>query len=101
MRLQQSQGGILLRLLSDQLLIAVHPRHARRHARAMSFVQIADNRDYPKVNGHAAVALYLDFAIAKTRCAAIWRRFVGEPQPEAVTQPQPISLYDRRHTSRD
>ncbi len=88
------RGGV------DQLLIAVHPRHARMYARAMAFVQIGESRDYPEVNGHPAVALCLDFAVAKTRRAAIWRRFVGEPLPEDVTQPQPISLCDRRYFAR-
>ena len=39
----------------QQLLIAVHPRHARMYCRAMGFNQVGDYRDYPAVKGNPAV----------------------------------------------
>jgi len=79
----------------DQLLIAVHPRHARMYCRAMAFEQIGGHREYPDVNGNPAVALCLDFEAVKRDRPAIWQRFVGEPLPLEVTTPQPLSEVDR------
>jgi hypothetical protein len=81
----------------DQLLIAVHPRHARMYCRAMAFAQVGGNKPYPSVNGNPAVALCLDFHFVKTRRPAIWARFVGESLPESVLQSCPLSGEDRAH----
>jgi hypothetical protein len=79
----------------DQLLIAVHPRHARIYRRAMAFEQIADDRDYPSVNGNPAVLLSLDLARAKITVPATWSAIVGAGLPEAVVRPRPICEVDR------
>jgi hypothetical protein len=81
----------------DQLLIAVHPRHARMYCRAMGFARFGDNRQYPAVNDNPAVPLCLDFAVAQKRQPAIWRRYVEPPLPPEVLQSRPISLQDCRH----
>jgi hypothetical protein len=81
----------------DQLLIAVHPRHARIYCRAMAFSRIGENREYPSVNGNPAVPLCLDLEFVKKRRSAIWQRFAGEPLPKQVLQRQPISEADRRY----
>jgi len=83
----------------QQLLIAVHPRHARMYCRAMGFTQIGDDRGYPAVNGHPAVALCLDFEYIKTERPAVWERFVGRPLPEEVLRAQPLSAADCRYFS--
>jgi hypothetical protein len=81
----------------DQLLIAVHPRHARMYCRAMAFKQVGDTRDYDAVNGNPAVLLCLDLAYGKTQCTDRWARFAGEPLPEFVVTPQPICEFDRAY----
>jgi hypothetical protein len=79
----------------QQLLIAVHPRHARMYCRAMGFAQIGDDCDYPAVNGNPAVALCLDFAQVQRQRPDIWERFVGAPLPTWCLEAQPISREDR------
>lgn len=44
----------------DQLLVAVHPRHARFYQRFMDFEPIGPERSYPSVQNHPAIALSLD-----------------------------------------
>lgn len=83
----------------DQLLIAVHPRHARMYARAMAFQQFGDLRDYPLVNGNAAVALSLDLEHVRTQQTDIWERFVGASLPDSVIRRRPISEENRKHFS--
>jgi hypothetical protein len=81
----------------DQLLIAVHPRHARMYCRAMAFKQVGETRDYDAVNGNPAVLLCLDIAEVKANRAELWQRFAGEPLPNAIVEPQPINDFDRWH----
>lgn len=45
----------------DQLLVAVHPRHARFYQRYLAFEMIGGERAYPEVRDNPAVALCLDF----------------------------------------
>ncbi|MFC2176272.1 long-chain N-acyl amino acid synthase [Bacteroidota bacterium] len=44
----------------DQLLVAVHPRHARFYQRFMDFQRIGPERSYPSVQNRPAIALSLD-----------------------------------------
>lgn len=44
----------------DQLLVAVHPRHARFYRRFMEFEPIGEERCYPSVRNRPAIALCLD-----------------------------------------
>jgi hypothetical protein len=44
----------------DQLLVAVHPRHARFYQRFMDFEPIGPERSYPSVQNRPAIALSLD-----------------------------------------
>lgn len=80
----------------DQLLIAVHPRHARMYRRAMAFAQIGDERQYPCVLGNSAVPLCLDIEFVKRHRAEIWERFAGEPLPGSVLKSQPMTDPERR-----
>lgn len=84
----------------DQLLIAVHPRHARMYCRAMAFKQVGETRDYDAVNGNPAVLLCLDIAEVKALRAEVWQRFAGDPLPEAVVQTTPINDLDRWYFER-
>lgn len=81
----------------DQLLIAVHPRHARMYCRIMAFKQVGETRDYEAVKGNPAVLLCLDLAETKAHNPEAWARFVGEPLPEEIIEPQPINAFDRWH----
>lgn len=44
----------------DQLLVAVHPRHARFYQRFMDFRPIGGEKSYPSVQNRPAIALELD-----------------------------------------
>ena len=44
----------------DEVLVAVHPRHVRFYTQYLAFDQIGDERPYPLVRNHPAVALSLD-----------------------------------------
>ncbi|MCA9236848.1 MAG: hypothetical protein KDA44_15335 [Planctomycetales bacterium] len=81
----------------DQLLIAVHPRHARFYRQAMGFQQIAGHRRYQAVNGNPALALSLDLKSVRTQQPRIWQRFVGAPLPAEVLQSCPVTESDRRY----
>lgn len=81
----------------DQLLIAVHPRHARMYCRAMAFQRIGETREYPLVNGNAAVALTLDLEWVRTEQPMIWERFAGSPLPAEVIRRRPMCEADRKH----
>lgn len=84
----------------DQLLIAVHPRHARMYCRAMAFRQVGDNRGYPAVKDNPAVLLCLDLEEGKTTHPERWARFVGDPLPGEVTASRPMCELDRWYFER-
>lgn len=44
----------------DELVIAVHPRHAKFYRRMLAFEVFGELREYPSVKDHPAVALNLD-----------------------------------------
>lgn len=79
----------------DELLTAVHPRHASLYRRYMAFVPIGGHREYPTVRGNPAVALSLNFANAAVDSPKSWQEFFGEPLPSAVLCSCPISSADR------
>lgn len=81
----------------DQLLIAVHPRHARMYQRAMAFESFGANRSYPTVNDNPAVALCLPLHAARHLEVEKWRRFVGDPLPTSIIEQQPIDAADQRY----
>lgn len=81
----------------DQLLIAVHPRHARMYCRAMAFRQVGEERDYDAVNGNPAVLLCLDRHYVKNERPEVWARFCGDPLPREITERRPIGAADRRY----
>jgi hypothetical protein len=84
----------------DQLLVAVHPRHARMYRRAMGFKQVGDDRDYPAVNGNPAVMLSLDLAAAKAEYALAWKAFVGDRLAEDVVASRPMCEVERHYFAR-
>lgn len=79
----------------DQLLIAVHPRHAALYTRYMAFQRIGERRDYSAVNGNPAVPLCLDFNEIRVKRPPCWDRFFGEKIATEFLQTNPISDADR------
>ena len=81
----------------DELLIAVHPRHAKLYCRAMGFERIGCNRDYPAVGGNPAVALSMNLDLVREKRPKIWKRFVGEPLPIETLVHHPLPEGDREY----
>jgi len=79
----------------DQLLIAVHPRHAALYMRYMAFKRIGQRRDYSTVNGNPAVPLCLDLNEIRANRPPSWEKFFGEKIPREFLESQPISAIDR------
>lgn len=81
----------------DQLLVAVHPRHAAIYRRYMAFRQIGQLRDYATVCGNPAVAMCLDLNEIMINHPPQWKRFFGQPIPPSVLRAQPIAARDRSY----
>jgi len=81
----------------DQLLIAVHPRHARIYQRCMGYKKIGDAVDYATVEGNLAVPLCLDLVGIQLSSQEIWNKFFGERWPLSALESQPIDCGDRRY----
>jgi len=81
----------------DQLLIAVHPRHAALYMRYMAFKRIGERRDYLAVNGNPAVPLCLDLNEIQVNRPPCWERFFGKKIPDPFLQPAPITTADRAY----
>jgi hypothetical protein len=75
----------------EQLLVAVHPRHARFYRRLLAFEPIGDERIYPTVCDHPAVALCLDFERIDRERPPTYDRFFGAEIPSHLLEPAPMS----------
>ncbi|MFZ5831617.1 MAG: N-acyl amino acid synthase FeeM domain-containing protein [Planctomycetota bacterium] len=75
----------------DELLVAVHPKHARFYQRCMEFRPIGEERSYPTVCNNPAIALSLDFHRVERERPPQYNTFFGNPLPPEVLEPQPIS----------
>jgi len=70
----------------DELLVAVHPSHARFYRRYLNFEPISDERAYPLVCHNPALALSLNFAR------------IDEHRPDCydhMTEPLPPTAFER------
>ena len=74
----------------DELLVAVHPKHARFYRRFMDFETIGEETAYPAVRNRPAVALRLDFARIDRERPESYDTFFGQPLPDEQLRPQPI-----------
>ncbi len=74
----------------DQLLIAVHPRHARFYRRFLAFDVIAEERTHGKVCGKPAVALSADLVHLSVNHPRVHQWMFGEPFPTAVLEYSPL-----------
>ncbi len=79
----------------DQLLIAVHPRHARFYQRFMAFEPIGAELAYPSVRGNPAVPLCLDFQRVDRERPKNYDRFFARVFPDAQLQPSEIPVEDQ------
>ena len=74
-----------------QLLVAVHPRHAKFYRRFMDFRTIGEERTYPSVRNHPAVALELDLVRLHRERSEAYHTLFAPVIPYYLLQPQPIS----------
>ena len=72
----------------DQLLIAVHPRHARFYHRFLGFDVIAEERTYGKVCGKPAVAMACDLSTAAVNHPRAYQWMFGTPFSNAELEYQ-------------
>ncbi|MHC4176813.1 MAG: N-acyl amino acid synthase FeeM domain-containing protein [Planctomycetota bacterium] len=81
----------------DELLVAVHPKHARFYQRFMEFKVIGEETAYPAVRNHPAIALCLNFARIDRERPENYDTFFGEPLPDEQLRPRPISKAQGDH----
>lgn len=81
----------------DQLMVAVHPRHARFYRRLLNFKPIGEQRDYPTVRNRPAVALCLDLVRLPQDNREAYDTLFFELLPEEQLVPQPISPADSEY----
>jgi hypothetical protein len=80
-----------------ELLVAVHPKHARFYCRLMAFEPIGQTRAYPTVRNHPAVALCLNFDRVDRERPKSFDTFFGQWLPEEQLQARPITPADRAY----
>ncbi len=95
MRLMSLMAQCALARGVNQLLIAVHPRHARFYQRFTAFQPIGGLRQYHAVCDRPAVALALDLDRAPIEHPDLYRRFFGLPFPESSLAYRPMPEYLR------
>lgn len=80
------------------LLISVHPRHARFYSRYFGFRPISDRvASCPHVQDHPAVGLNLDFELFDLEKPKCWHDFFGEWEPREQLQPCRIPAAEREY----
>jgi N-acyl amino acid synthase FeeM len=79
----------------QQVLIAVHPRHARIYQRFFKLEPVGEVREYPQVRNHPAVALCLDFAKLEKTNLQVYRNLFCQPIPPGALNPSPMSTDER------
>lgn len=79
------------------LLAAVHPRHARFYQQILSFQMLADERTYPQMRNHPAVALALDFEQLSRERPPNYELFFGRPLPSEQLARRPMPAEDAEY----
>lgn len=74
-----------------QILIAVHPRHAKYYHRMAGFQPIGQPKPYPAVRGHLAVPLVLHLPTLKKVCPTADRRYFEMNFSSAALHDHPTS----------
>jgi len=75
----------------DQLMIAVHPRHARFYQRFCAFKPFGKERAYNSVCNHPAVAMAVDLTRVHIDDPRAHRRFFGKPFTQEALRHRPIA----------
>jgi hypothetical protein len=78
----------------DAVVAAVHPKHARLYRRYFDFRIIGEQKDYPAVRNHPALALWAEFARLDRERPASYLALLAEPLGDEQLRPQPISPAD-------
>lgn len=75
----------------QNLLISVHPRHAKFYARYFGFRPLSDRvAECPHVKDRPAVALNLDFDLFDIEQPSSWHKIFGAWEPKERLRPAPI-----------
>lgn len=74
----------------DQVLIAVHPRHAKFYEGYLGFRQCGEKKNYATVCDHPAVALMLDFHALPGRNPRVYHRIFGKVFPATAMRYRPV-----------
>jgi len=78
-----------------QLVVAVHPRHARFYQRFLRFERIGDEKSYPHVCDRPAVALLLDFERLESHWPKVFDLLFGAELTPEELEPRPMSPSER------
>ena len=81
----------------DQLLVAVHPRHARFYQRFMDFEPIGPERSYPSVQNRPAIALSLDLVRLHQDGGKAHETLFMPPIPEEQLAPAQFTLSENEY----
>ncbi len=81
----------------DELLVAVHPRHARFYRRFMAFVPFGGLRAYPTVRNRPAIALCLNFDRVDRERPKSFDTFFGQWLPDEQVEAHPIPPEDAEY----
>ncbi|MBN1911252.1 MAG: long-chain N-acyl amino acid synthase [Pirellulales bacterium] len=74
----------------DELLIAVHPRHAKFYERCAAFQIIGEQKEYHSVCDNPAVALALDLHRSAVTHPKLYQKFFGTFYPDEVLRHRPL-----------
>jgi hypothetical protein len=90
MTLMQILGQHADRFGIDQLVVAVHPRHARYYRRTMGFQQFGDEVCYESLHDAPAVGISLDFEQIKSERPPAYDMIFGSKLPLEQIMPRPM-----------
>ncbi len=84
----------------DQVLVAVHPKHARFYTRHFGFELAGGLTNYALANNRPAVALCFNFHRNHRETSAYFNHFFADPIPLEQLQPRAMSPADVEHFGR-
>ena len=90
MKLMRILGQHAERFGIDQLVVAVHPRHARYYQRTMGFQQFGGEVRYESLQDAPAVGIALDFEQGKINRPPAFDMIFGSKLPLAEIMPRPM-----------
>ena len=90
MKLMRILGQHAERFGIDQLVVAVHPRHARYYERTMGFQQFGSEVRYESLQDAPAVGIALDFGHGKKNRPPAYDMIFGSKLPLQEIMPRPM-----------